>query len=164
MSHYETLGVARNANEVNIRKAYKAKALEHHPNKGGKEENFKSLGAAYEVLSDPVLRAEYDAIISPPKKSKKTKTASRSAGGGGGGGAGGGGGGAAPLSEANAELLQHIDNARHTVVYNTKDTLEALLEEARRRGLNYRTRYIKAKNVLNLLSKKPKGSRRTRKL
>lgn len=156
MSHYETLGVAKDASPENIKKAYKAKALEHHPNKGGNAEKFKSLGAAYEVLSDPLLREEYDLLLNPPKKSK---TASRSA-------AAAGAAGGAPLSEANADLLQRIDNARHTVVYNTKDTLEELLEEARRRGLNHRTRYTKAKNVLNSLSKKSKGSKRrkTRKL
>lgn len=150
MSHYETLGVAKNASQENIKKAYKAKALEHHPNKGGKEENFKSLGAAYEVLSDPVLRAEYDEIISPPK----TKRAARAGGGAAGGGA-------APLSEANAELLQHINNARHTVVYNTRNTLRELLQKGLHLG--HRTRYQKAKKVLNALNKgSSKGSKRRR--
>jgi len=162
MSHYETLGVAKNASQENIKKAYKAKALEHHPNKGGNAENFKSLGAAYEVLSDPLLRAEYDALLN--SKSKKSKTASRSGGGAGGGGGGGAAGGAAPLSEANAELLQQINNSRHTVVYNTRNTLRELLQKGLH--LRHRTRYQKAKNVLNSLNKRgsSKGSkRRTRK-
>ena len=157
MNHYKTLGVAKDATPENIKKAYRAKALEHHPNKGGNAEIFKRMGAAYEVLGDPAARAEYD-LVNPIKK---TKTVSRSAAAAAPAGAAGG----SALSEANAELLQRIDNARHTVVYNTKDTLEELLEEARRRGLNHRTRYAKAKNVLNSLSKKSKSKRRkTRKL
>jgi DnaJ-class molecular chaperone len=160
MSHYVILGVDKNASEANIKKAYHKLALATHPNKGGKEENFKKVVAAYEVLSDEVLRAEYDAIIAPPKPSKKSKTASRSAGGAAGGAAGGG---AAPLSEANAELLQQINNSRHTVVYNTRNTLRELLQKGLH--LRHRTRYQKAQNVLNTLNKRgaSKGSRRTRK-
>jgi DnaJ-class molecular chaperone len=162
MSHYVILGVDKNASEANIKKAYHKLALVTHPNKGGKEENFKKVVAAYEVLSDEVSRAEYDAMIAPPKPSKKSKTASRSAGGA----AGGGGGGAAPLSEANAELLQQINNSRHTVVYNTRNTLRELLQKGLH--LRHRTRYQKAQNVLNTLNKRgtSKGSkrRRTRKL
>ena len=162
MNHYKTLGVAKDATPENIKKAYRTKALEHHPNKGGNAEIFKRMGAAYEVLGDPAARAEYD-LVNPIKE---TKTVSRSAAAAAPAApAGAGAAGGSALSEANAELLQRIDNARHTVVYNTKDTLEELLEEARRRGLNHRTRYTKAKNVLNSLSKKSKSKRRkTRKL
>ena len=162
MDHYNTLGVGKNASQENIKKAYKAKALEHHPNKGGNAENFKKVGAAYEVLSDPLLRAEYDLLLNPPAKSK---TASRSAGGGGGGGGaagGGGAGGGAPLSEANAELLQQINNSRYTVVYNTRNTLRELLQKGLH--LSHSTRYKKAKKVLNALNKKGSKRRRTRKL
>jgi DnaJ-class molecular chaperone len=117
------------------------------------------MGAAYEVLGDPAARAEYD-LVNPIKK---TKTVSRSAGAAAAAAPAGAG-----LQEVQHYLKQmlnfykRIDNARHTVVYNTKDTLEELLEEARRRGLNHRTRYTKAKNVLNSLSKKSKGSKRRR--
>ena len=68
MSHYETLDVKKNASQENIKKAYRAKALETHPNKGGNAENFKKVAAAYEVLSNPVTRAEHDAEIAPVTK------------------------------------------------------------------------------------------------
>jgi len=77
MSHYEILGVAKNASPENIKKAYRKLALEHHPNKGGNAEKFKPVGVAYAVLTDPLLRAEYDAEqnvpAAPPPISKLTK-------------------------------------------------------------------------------------------
>jgi molecular chaperone DnaJ len=61
---YEVLGLARNAPVDEIKKAYRRLALENHPDKnpGNKEaeERFKEAAAAYEVLSDPNRRAEYD--------------------------------------------------------------------------------------------------------
>ena len=61
---YETLGVKRDASVEDIRKAYRKLAKKHHPdiNPGNKaaEDRFKAVSAAYEVLSDPKRRAEYD--------------------------------------------------------------------------------------------------------
>jgi DnaJ-class molecular chaperone len=61
---YETLGVKRDASIDDIRKAYRKLARKHHPdvNPGNKvsEDKFKAMSAAYEVLSDPKRRAEYD--------------------------------------------------------------------------------------------------------
>ncbi len=61
---YEVLGVERTADEEEIKKAYRKLALKYHPDKnpGDKtaEENFKELGEAYEILSDPQKRAVYD--------------------------------------------------------------------------------------------------------
>ncbi len=57
---YETLGVARDASQDEIKKAYRRKAREHHPDTGGDAEWFKEVGAAYEVLSNPDKRAIYD--------------------------------------------------------------------------------------------------------
>jgi curved DNA-binding protein len=61
---YDTLGVKRDASEDEIRKAYRKLAKKHHPdvNPGNKsaEDKFKSVSAAYEVLSDPKKRANYD--------------------------------------------------------------------------------------------------------
>ncbi len=62
--YYEVLGVAKNANADEIKKAYRKKAIEFHPDKnpGDKvaEEKFKEAAEAYAVLSDPEKRKRYD--------------------------------------------------------------------------------------------------------
>lgn len=61
---YEILGISKNADASEIKKAYRKKAIEFHPDKnpGNKEaeENFKLAAEAYEVLSDPQKKAKYD--------------------------------------------------------------------------------------------------------
>ena len=62
--YYEILGVPRTADEKEIRQAYRRLARQHHPdvNPGDDDaaERFKSINAAYEVLSDADKRAKYD--------------------------------------------------------------------------------------------------------
>src|SRR6266851_1266682 len=62
--YYEVLGVARGASEDELKKSYRRLAIQHHPdrNPGDKqaEEKFKELNEAYQVLSDPERRAQYD--------------------------------------------------------------------------------------------------------
>ena len=62
--YYDILGVPRNADEKEIRQAYRRLARQHHPdvNPGDEAaaERFKSINAAYEVLSDADKRAKYD--------------------------------------------------------------------------------------------------------
>ena len=62
--YYEVLGVARNANADEIKKAYRKAAIKYHPDKnpGDKEaeEKFKEAAEAYDVLSNPDKRARYD--------------------------------------------------------------------------------------------------------
>jgi DnaJ-class molecular chaperone len=58
--HYKTLGVARDATPDEIKKAYRKLAAVHHPDKGGDTAMFQKVQAAYETLSDPQKRQEYD--------------------------------------------------------------------------------------------------------
>ena len=62
--YYEVLGVDKNASAEDIKRAYRKKAIQYHPdkNQGDKEaeEKFKEAAEAYEVLSDPQKRQRYD--------------------------------------------------------------------------------------------------------
>src|SRR6185369_11375642 len=68
--YYETLGLARNATDEQIRTSYRKLARKHHPdvNPGNKEaeERFKEINEAYTVLSDPQKRKQYDQFGQAP--------------------------------------------------------------------------------------------------
>ena len=57
---YEVLGVSKNASKADIKKAFRQKSKEHHPDKGGDETTFKKISSAYDILSDDQKRAQYD--------------------------------------------------------------------------------------------------------
>ena len=61
---YEILGISKSATEAEIKKAYRKKAIEFHPDKNpgnaAAEENFKTAAEAYEILSNPQKKAKYD--------------------------------------------------------------------------------------------------------
>ena len=59
--YYGVLGVSSTASPKEITKAYRKLARSHHPDaKGGNEERFKEVSAAYDVLGDDAKREEYD--------------------------------------------------------------------------------------------------------
>jgi DnaJ-domain-containing protein 1 len=68
-THYETMGLAKNASAAAIKAAYKGLVLEHHPDKthhlnsNQREQHtamFRAIQEAYDVIRDPQRRAEYD--------------------------------------------------------------------------------------------------------
>eukprot|EP00930_Biecheleria_cincta_P016644 TRINITY_DN13453_c0_g1_i1.p1 TRINITY_DN13453_c0_g1~~TRINITY_DN13453_c0_g1_i1.p1 ORF type:complete len:909 (-),score=146.82 TRINITY_DN13453_c0_g1_i1:309-3035(-) len=63
VGHYGQLGISRTANLKAICAAYRRRALQTHPDKGGSHNEYLSVREAFEVLSDPRLRAEYDQAI-----------------------------------------------------------------------------------------------------
>jgi molecular chaperone DnaJ len=61
--YYKVLGVADSATESEIRRAYRKLAKENHPDTHpGSEERFKEISSAYDVISDPAKRKQYDDV------------------------------------------------------------------------------------------------------
>lgn len=59
-NYYDILGIPKNASEDDIKKAYRGKAKQHHPDKGGDPKEFQKIQKAYEVLSDKDKKTNYD--------------------------------------------------------------------------------------------------------
>ncbi|MEE2960399.1 MAG: DnaJ C-terminal domain-containing protein [Myxococcota bacterium] len=78
VDYYDVLGVARNASQAEIKKAFRRESRKVHPDVNsdpGAEDKFKALNEAYEVLKDPKARKQYDVMgsnyrhgqnVSPP--------------------------------------------------------------------------------------------------
>eukprot|EP00941_MAST-03F_sp_MAST-3F-sp1_P003467 g3467.t1 len=58
--YYDLLGVSRDADQNEIKKAFRKAAMKHHPDQGGDMAKFKEIKNAYEILSDEQKRAAYD--------------------------------------------------------------------------------------------------------
>ncbi|KAL7710120.1 chaperone protein DNAj [Lotmaria passim] len=85
--YYKILGVDKNADLKAIKKAYRKRALETHPDQGGNKEEFAEVAEAYEVLSNPDKKKLYDQY-----GSEAATNPNMGAAGGPGGGFGGMGG------------------------------------------------------------------------
>lgn len=94
--YYKVLGVARDADERQIKSAYRKLTVQHHPDKAHKkgitkeeaEKKMASINEAYEVLSNPELRARFDRGDDPNSQERQNPFAQggHPFGGGGGGG------------------------------------------------------------------------------
>lgn len=62
-TYYDTLGVKRDATDDDIKKAFRKLAAKYHPDAGGDEAKFKEISEAYNTLSDPQKRKEYDQLL-----------------------------------------------------------------------------------------------------
>lgn len=58
--YYDILGVSKSASADEIKRAYRRLALKYHPDRGGDHDKFKEINEAYQALSDPQKRAQYD--------------------------------------------------------------------------------------------------------
>lgn len=61
--YYKILNIAKNATGDEIKRAYRKLAMQYHPDKGGgaeAEKKFKEINEAYQILSDPQKRSQYD--------------------------------------------------------------------------------------------------------
>ena len=107
--YYQILGVSKTASADEIKKAYRKLAVKYHPDKnpGNAEagEKFKEISRAYEVLSDPQKRSQYDQF-----GADMFERASMG-GGGGPGGFGGGPGGFGGFSDPRDLFSQIFGNA-----------------------------------------------------
>ena len=93
---YKVLGVARDASDEDIRRAYRKLAKELHPdlnpaNRATAEERFKKVSAAYDIVGDPEKRGSTTAARSMPTASRGAPIQRAHAGGGPFGGRAGGG-------------------------------------------------------------------------
>ncbi len=104
-NYYEVLGVDKSASADEIKKAFRKLAQKHHPDAGGNEDTFKEINEAYEVLSDPKKRAQYDRF---GQYGGWQQAAGGAAGGNPFAGFGGFGGGAAGVDWG--DLFQNLRN------------------------------------------------------
>lgn len=104
--YYAVLGVEQGAEQSDITKAYRRLAREHHPDANPDdaqaEARFKEIGEAYQVLSDPTKRAEYDQV-------RELMRSGAFAGGPGGPGSPGGFGSAGFGAGGFGQAGQHVD-------------------------------------------------------
>ena len=78
VNHYDVLGVDPSATLKDIKRAFRKKAMKHHPDRGGDEEEFKKINEAYEILSSPLERALFDSKLRMEKAEWSERRAEQS--------------------------------------------------------------------------------------
>jgi molecular chaperone DnaJ len=71
--HYALLGLGRDAQAAEIRRAFRQLALRHHPDRAGpaNTERFQRIALAYRVLSNPATRSDYDARLATAERQQR---------------------------------------------------------------------------------------------
>lgn len=92
-THYEELGVSKDAGCRTIKKAYRKLALQNHPDKNPTDKEnattaFQKIGKAFEILKSPTQRSQYDAELLLLQQQQRHTFGGFTGGGGGGGGSG----------------------------------------------------------------------------
>lgn len=77
--YYKILGITPAADSSEIRQAYRRGARDAHPDAGGDPDRFHAIQTAYEALSDPTTRAEYDTLRGTRRPGWRTRTPGRHA-------------------------------------------------------------------------------------
>ncbi|NYT06568.1 MAG: molecular chaperone DnaJ [Methanomicrobiales archaeon] len=138
-SYYDILNVPKNASEKEIKKAYRTLTKKYHPDvckEEGCEDKFKEINEAYDVLSDPQKRAQYDHL----GHDMYTNASKGSYAGGGGGFGGGGfssdfsgfgdifetffGGGRSRGPQRGSDLLMRVQITLQDAVFGTERDIE----------------------------------------
>lgn len=72
MNFYEILEVTSKASDAEIKAAYRRLALKHHPDQGGDTATFQKIASAYQILSNPRFKQEYDRLQSRNRRSPRS--------------------------------------------------------------------------------------------
>jgi curved DNA-binding protein CbpA len=75
-TYYDILGVGNTATEAELRAAYVRKSRRAHPDMGGSEQQYRLVSEAYEILSNPTQRAQYDSYLSATSRVQSSPPAS----------------------------------------------------------------------------------------
>lgn len=154
INHYGALGVPANATNQQIKNAYRAKALNLHPNKNpgrNTTANFQRMKQSYNILKDPTLRSEYNRT----RRNRASRGAAPAAAAGGGG--------AAPVNR-RTPAQKHLD-AMKEELRKAKERHAVTAEELRKRHTDpppvrnpYETAEQRARGEVQLAEEKVKDA------